>query len=67
MVFPDSSPYAIDLLEKLFRFDPDKRITVEEALKHEYLSGLHIESDEPTRDLINPAEFEFEKYRLNSE
>ena len=51
---------VIDLLEKLFKFDPDKRITVEDALKHEYLSGLHIETDEPIRDKINPAEFEFE-------
>ena len=31
-LFPDASPLAIDLLKKCFTFDPDKRITVEEAL-----------------------------------
>ena len=34
--FPDVSPTAIDLLEKLLRFSPDKRITVYEAIKHPY-------------------------------
>ena len=66
-VFPDSNPQAIDLLQRLLTFDPKKRITVTEALEHEYLAGLHIESDEPTRDKINPLEFEFEKHRLNGE
>ena len=30
--YPCSSPEAIDLLEKLLAFDPDKRLTVEEVL-----------------------------------
>jgi p38 MAP kinase len=28
-------------------FDPKKRITAAEALKHEYLSAYHDEADEP--------------------
>ena len=66
-MFPDSNPLAVDLLSKLLVFDPKKRITVTEALKHSYLKGLHIEEDEPTRTPINPIEFEFEKYKLNGE
>lgn len=37
---------AIDLLNKLLEFDPSKRITVEEALAHPYLSAYHDEDDE---------------------
>ncbi len=66
-MFAGSNPLAVDLLKKLLVFDPRKRITVEGALKHEYLKGLHIEEDEPTRGPINPLEFEFEKHKLNGE
>jgi serine/threonine protein kinase len=37
---------AIDLLKKLLTFDAAKRITVEEALRHPYLSALHCPDDE---------------------
>jgi len=66
-IFPDASPQAIDLLQKLLVFDPKKRLTACQALEHPYLEGLHVESDEPTREKINQFEFEFEKHRLNSE
>jgi len=46
-LFPNASELAIDLVEKMLRFDPDKRITVEEALEHSYLAQLHDPSDEP--------------------
>jgi len=36
----------LDLLKKLMVFDPAKRITVEEALKHPYLAALHFPEDE---------------------
>jgi mitogen-activated protein kinase 7 len=38
---------AIDLLEKMLKFDPRKRLTVEECLQHPYMAELHQESDEP--------------------
>ena len=66
-VFPDSNSIALDLLKKLLVFDPKKRITVNEALEHPYLEGLHIEDDEPTREKVNALEFEFERHRLNGE
>lgn len=57
-LFPNADPLAIDLLEKLLTFDPHSRITVEEALKHEYLQFYHDENDEP---VSTPMDFTFEK------
>lgn len=37
---------AIDLLKKMLTFDPNKRITAEEALHHPYLSELHCPDNE---------------------
>jgi serine/threonine protein kinase len=33
---PGANPLALDLLQKMLRFSPDKRITVYEAIKHPY-------------------------------
>lgn len=46
-MFPQASDDALDLFEKLIRFNPDKRITAEEALKHEYVAQFHKEDEEP--------------------
>lgn len=63
--FPDVSPLAIDLAEKMLVFDPSKRITVEEALNHPYLSSLHEINEEPT--CPSPFVFDFEQMALNEE
>lgn len=39
---------AIDLLSKMLVFDPDKRITASDALKHPYFEEFHNDDDEPT-------------------
>ena len=44
------------MLELLLAFDPAKRITVEQALEHPYLSIWHDPNDEPDC----PSEFEFD-------
>jgi len=66
-LFPEASELALDLLEKLMVFEASKRITVDEALQHPYLSALHFPDDEPTRDPVPSTEFEFEKYALSLE
>jgi mitogen-activated protein kinase 1/3 len=40
-LYPHADPLAIDLLQRMLVFDPTKRITVDEALLHPYLSGLY--------------------------
>ncbi|KAG0577463.1 hypothetical protein M758_5G151000 [Ceratodon purpureus] len=46
-VFPKASSEALDLLKKLLHFNPYKRMTAEEALRHPYLAQFHNPSDEP--------------------
>jgi serine/threonine protein kinase len=59
-LYPHANPLACDLLEKMLTFDPDQRITVEQALHHRYLEELHCEEDEPVCEGFNKAEFAFE-------
>ena len=37
-VFKGSNPDAIDLIRRMLTFDPSKRITIDEALEHPYMS-----------------------------
>ena len=46
---------SIDLLNKLLRFDPSKRFSVSDCLKHPYLSQLHCPQDEPESPLLDIA------------
>ena len=66
------------MLEKLLKFDPDKRYTVEQALSHPYLALLHCEEDEvfecmyfyfkqPVLEHVNRADFEFERRQVSIE
>jgi len=50
-LYPDAPPEALDLLNKLLAFNPDKRPTCEEALAHPYLDELRIPHDEPEHKL----------------
>uniref|UniRef100_A0A8R1I8S4 mitogen-activated protein kinase n=1 Tax=Caenorhabditis japonica TaxID=281687 RepID=A0A8R1I8S4_CAEJA len=53
-VFADHHPSDdfIDLIEKLLVLDPEKRITVEEAIQHPYLADFSLPDDEPRADHI---------------
>lgn len=57
-VYPKATPLALDLMEKMLTFNPKKRITIEEALKHPYLAALHNEASEPVCE--KPFDFTFE-------
>jgi len=45
-LYPNASEDAIDLLQKLLMFNPDKRITAEEALAHAYVGQFHNPDEE---------------------
>ncbi|CAL5339983.1 unnamed protein product [Camellia sinensis] len=63
--FPNMSPGAADLLEKMLVFDPNKRITVEGALCHPYLAPLHDINEEPV--CPRPFSFDFEQPSFTEE
>ncbi|CAK76330.1 unnamed protein product (macronuclear) [Paramecium tetraurelia] len=66
-LFKNASKNALDLLRKFLTFDYRQRITVQQALEHPYLAQLHFEADEPSAQLVNQLEFEFEKYEMTRE
>eukprot|EP00037_Helgoeca_nana_P013251 m.121909 g.121909 ORF g.121909 m.121909 type:complete len:568 (-) comp21925_c0_seq2:97-1800(-) len=56
-VYPHASADAIDLLQKMLKFDPDERISIEDALGHPYLKEHHDLTDEPS---CTEFDFDFE-------
>ena len=55
--FPDAPAAAIDLLQQLLAFDPAKRISAADALRHPWMAELHSLNSEPTAP---PFDFAFE-------
>jgi mitogen-activated protein kinase 1/3 len=66
-LYSRASPLACDLLDKLLVFEPEKRLTVEEALRHPYLEELHCEEDEPVCENFEPSDFFFEFVRTTKD
>lgn len=58
---PGTNPLAIDLLERLLTFNPQKRISVESALNHPYLQLYHDPEDEPNATPIDESFWEFDE------
>jgi len=46
-MFPGASADALDMLQKLLQFNPNKRITAEQALEHPFVAQFHNPADEP--------------------
>ncbi|GMS96866.1 hypothetical protein PENTCL1PPCAC_19041, partial [Pristionchus entomophagus] len=44
---PELTDDAISFLDQMLQLDPERRLTVEQALQHEYLSDYHDTKDEP--------------------
>lgn len=65
VMFPRTSDLALDLLERLLAFNPVKRITVEEALRHPYLEPYHDPDDEPGAEVIPESFFDFDRNKDN--
>ena len=45
-LIPGADPMAMDLLKRLLQFNPIKRITADEALRHPYVRRFHNPADE---------------------
>jgi serine/threonine protein kinase len=60
------NPDAIDLLKKMLVFDPEKRITVTEALAHPYMAKYHDPEDEPAGEPVSAHDFDYELYSLKT-
>jgi serine/threonine protein kinase len=56
---PNTNTAAMDILEKMLKFLPEERITVEEALAHHYLKDFHGQMEEPSCRAL--FDFDFEK------
>eukprot|EP00030_Apusomonadida_sp_AF-17_P001581 a1887_57.p1 GENE.a1887_57~~a1887_57.p1 ORF type:complete len:410 (-),score=162.80 a1887_57:18-1220(-) len=63
-VFPRATPEAIDFMCGLLAFNPDRRMTVEQALAHPFMADIHDPEDEPV--CHERFEFSFERMELNS-
>lgn len=44
--FPGASADALDLIRRCLQFNPDKRITAYEALRHPFVTAFHNEAEE---------------------
>ncbi|DBA01490.1 TPA: hypothetical protein N0F65_005609 [Lagenidium giganteum] len=58
-ICPNAPPEALDLISKLLAFDPRKRITVDEAIRHPFLAPFASEELETLAH--EPFDFSFEK------
>ncbi|XP_055076043.2 mitogen-activated protein kinase 15 [Misgurnus anguillicaudatus] len=50
MLQPSVPPDALDLVQRLLVFNPDKRLSADEALQHPYVSKFHNPAREPSLD-----------------
>lgn len=69
-IIPNAPPDGIDLLKKLLQFNPDKRLTAEQALSHPFVARFHNPDEEPSMDydvipaLDDDVQLSVEEYRV---
>lgn len=66
-LFPEykNESAATDLFQKMMIFHPSNRITIDDALKHSFMSSLHNSDDEPVANFT--FQFSFENEVLSKE
>ena len=64
--YPGADPRAIDLLKKMLSFDPEKRITAKEALKHSFFNEVR-EVQKEKEAKVNPIEVGIEDMKITKE
>ncbi|KAK6054759.1 hypothetical protein COOONC_07737 [Cooperia oncophora] len=57
-LYPEADAHALDLLDKLLTFNPQKRIDIDQALAHPYFVQYHDPTDEPICE--DPFTYEME-------
>ncbi|KAG8344667.1 Protein kinase domain [Trypanosoma vivax] len=68
-LLPNASPEALDLVKKLMRFNPNERLTAEQAIEHPYVAPFHRPNEEPsapapiTISLPDDTRFTMQEYR----
>ncbi|KAG5464632.1 hypothetical protein LSCM4_00072 [Leishmania orientalis] len=68
-LLPSASPDALDLIQRLMCFNPNRRITAAEALEHPYVAAFHRPDEEPvaadpiTISLPDNERLPLDKYR----
>ena len=74
-LYPGGDPRALDLLDRMLTFNPNKRITIEDALAHPYLEQYYDPNDEvcltegkylPFMDYFSPSVTNHSRTRWNS-
>lgn len=61
--FPGATVEALEVLREMVQVHPQKRLTVDQALKHTFFATLHDPNDEATSS--RPFDFSFENEKLH--
>ena len=64
-LYPKANPVALDLLDKMLAFNPEKRWTIEQCLTHNYFSDLHNPEEEPLAP--HPFDWSFDNFEPTKE
>lgn len=63
-LFPKINKDALDLIKNLLQFNPSKRLTVEQALRHPYLSQFHCSEEEVICKKVIEVPLDDHKYSM---